>query len=150
MIDELKFLEADLYYKHNIQKYYELSDSLPLIRGIYSDFSQSFINIIRNAIDAMLDSQEKELKIRSYHDHQNIYIEVTDTGCGIKEEDKPKIFEPYFSTKPIRANGKEPVGTGLGLHMVKLLLEPYKANITFSSRPGQTTFTIAIPYQELQ
>lgn len=150
LIDELKFLEADLYYKHNIQKHYELSDSLPLIRGIYSDFSQSFINIIRNAIDAMLDSQEKELKIRSYHDHQNIYIEVTDTGCGIKEEDKPKIFEPYFSTKPIMANGKEPVGTGLGLHMVKLLLEPYKANINFSSRPGQTTFAIAIPYKELQ
>ncbi len=148
--DELKFLDADLFFKHNIKKHYEWNDSLPPFRGVYSDFSQSFINIIKNAVDAMYDSPQKELTVRTYHDHQAIYIEVTDTGMGIKEEEKPQIFEPYFSTKPLKATGREPVGTGLGLHMVKLLLEPYKANITFSSRPGRTTFTIAIPYKELQ
>jgi len=148
--DELKFLEADLFFKHNIKKIYELDDSVPLIHGIYSDFSQIFLNIIKNAIDAMYDTPKKELKVRCYHNNENIYIEVSDTGCGIKEEHRAKIFDPYFTTKPMISKGKGPCGTGIGLHMVKVLLEPYKGNITFTSEPDRTTFIITIPYKELQ
>jgi len=78
LTDDLKFLEVDLYFKHNIQKHYELSDSLPFIRGVYSDFSQSFINIVKNAVDAMHDTPKKELTVRSYHDHQAMYLSSSD------------------------------------------------------------------------
>jgi signal transduction histidine kinase len=148
--DELKFLEADLFFKHNIKKHFELDESVPPIKGIYSDFSQSFLNIIKNAIDAMYETPVKELTVKCYYDEDAIYVEVTDTGCGIKDEHKDKIFEPYFTTKPLISNGKGPWGTGIGLHMAKVLLEPYNANITFTSRPNLTTFTISIPYKELQ
>lgn len=144
--EELKFLEADLFFKHNVEKQYSLATDLPLIRGVYSDFSQAFLNIIRNSIDAMFDTDIRKLTVATYHDGQFVYVSFNDTGCGIPQEHLEKIFEPYFTTKKGTEGGNRPVGTGLGLHMVKILMEPYKATIDVSSEPGNTTFVFKIPY----
>lgn len=145
--EELKFLEADLFFKHNVDKQYSLATDLPLIRGVYSDFSQAFLNIIRNSIDAMVDTDLKKLTVATYHDDQFVYVSFNDTGCGIPEEHLEKIFEPYFTTKKGKEGESRPVGTGLGLHMVKILMEPYKATVDVRSRPGNTTFVFKIPYR---
>jgi signal transduction histidine kinase len=146
MFEELKFLEADLFFKHSVEKEYDLCGDLPLIKGVYSDFSQSFLNIIQNAIDAMRSTECRRLTIKTHHDGEFIYVVISDSGCGIPKENLQSIFEPYFTTKSASEDGSRHMGTGLGLHMVKILLEPYGVKIDVKSSPDTTTFTLMVPH----
>lgn len=145
---ELGFLEADPRFKHRIEKEYNFCDSPVLIEGIYSDFSQSFNNIVRNAIDAMHASQAKKLTVATQMDESWIYIIVKDTGCGIPKENIPKLFDPFFTSKPRlgEQKGDEPTGTGLGLSSMHQLLSPYGAKFQIRSEVGKgTEFVIKLP-----
>jgi signal transduction histidine kinase len=146
LTQELKFLEADLFFKHNIEKIYSLSKDVPAIKGVYSDFSQTFLNIIQNALDAMRDSPVKRLTVEVSADQGFIDVRIRDTGCGIPPESLERIFEPYFSTKKDTGAEGRFLGTGLGLHMVQLLMQPYDVRISVQSRPGDTCFALRIPY----
>jgi signal transduction histidine kinase len=145
---ELGFLEADPRFKYRIEKAYNFYDSPVLIEGIYSDFSQSFNNIVRNAMDAMHASQAKKLTVATQMDESWIYIIVKDTGCGIPKENIPKLFEPFFTSKPRlgEQKGDEPTGTGLGLSSMHQLLSPYGAKFQIRSEVGKgTEFVIKLP-----
>ncbi|MBU1881904.1 HAMP domain-containing protein, partial [bacterium] len=144
--DELKFLEADLFYKHNVEKNFNLDAKLPLIAGRYGDFSHAFLNIISNALDAMLESPLHQLTITTKADDKEVSIEVSDTGIGINSENVNRIFVPFFSTK--RRNLKEgiPSGAGLGLPIARKILEPYNAQFEVESELGKgTTMRIRFP-----
>ena len=148
---ELEFFNANLFFKHKIQKKLELKSDLPTFKGRYSDFSQIFNNLIDNAIDAMLNSKQKVLTIKTDYDDNVINLQISDTGCGMDPKTKEHIFEPFFTTK---ANpGAEqaagiPSGSGLGLSMVKTMLAEYNAEIMVDSKEGQgTIFTILLPYK---
>ncbi len=146
----LTFLHADPFFKHRVEKCIELSDSLPEIKGIYSDFSQGFSNLIRNALDAMRNTEKKKLAVKTCLKDNYIHVEIADSGIGIPEKDLDYIFEPYFTTKPAvdEAREGEPAGTGLGLYMVRELLKKYNAEYDIKSRLGEgTTFTIKLPYK---
>lgn len=145
---EVQFFEADMEFKHKIVKELQLDPSLPECRGIYADFSQIFGNIIKNAVDAIRHSAVKKITIATRHDAKNIFIDFTDTGMGITPQDKPHIFEPFFSTKVLKGEGEdEPAGTGLGLHTCQQLITSYHGAITVSSDPHVgTTFTVSLPY----
>lgn len=99
-----------------------------------------FVNLIMNAMQA-LDSNGGIVSIGIFDDPQesnNILVKVSDTGKGIPEDIKEKIFEPLFTTKQ--------VGTGLGLSSCKNIIEQHGGTITVSSTVGRgTTFTIRIP-----
>ena len=149
--EELKFLEADLEFKHNIEKDIQLAKGLPVVRGVYSDFSQSIMNIVRNALDAMWDRDSRKLRIATALDGEGIAVEIEDTGCGIPEEKLDHIFAPFFTTKPVLGKEKEnePTGTGLGLSTARRLLESY--NVTFkvdSVIDKGTKFTLHIPVKK--
>ncbi|MEH6534762.1 MAG: ATP-binding protein [Psychroserpens sp.] len=96
-------------------------------------------NLVKNGIQAIPDDRENpriEVNISSENDMVNITVE--DNGIGISEENKSKVFEPKFTTKTS--------GMGLGLAMVKNIVETYKGNITFTSQQGiGTTFTVTFP-----
>jgi PAS domain S-box-containing protein len=143
---ELRFLEADMFFKHDIAHSVELDPDMPYVEGVYSDFSQSFTNIIRNAMDAMHGRSVKELAVRTSHDADSIYVEIHDTGEGIKEEHLPRIFDPFFTTKDMGGAEGKPAGVGLGLHSCYQLLSPYGVKFNVKSKPGDTTFTIVIPH----
>ena len=147
---ELNFLEADSYFKNNVKKEYQFQAILPLIKSVYSDFSQGLLNIILNAIDAMHESKEKTLTIKTYSDDDFIYIEISDTGCGIPETDIPNLFTPFYTTKPsyIEEGTKRPKGTGLGLFSTYQILKPYGVKFDVKSEVGKgTAFKIKIPIQ---
>ncbi len=149
---ELEFLNANLFFKHKVKKELLLKEDLPLVRGRYSDFSQVLNNLVDNAIDAMYDQEEKRLTIETDYDDQFIIIRISDTGCGMDAETQEKIFEPFFTTKinPTKENPPAgvPSGSGLGLSMVKTLLQAYNAQIKVQSAQGQgSTFSIYIPYK---
>jgi PAS domain S-box-containing protein len=93
-------------------------------------------NLITNALQAMPDGGK--LTIAASRKQDEVQISVQDTGPGISDENKAKIFQPLFSTKA--------KGQGLGLAVVKRLVEAHNGTITFDSEIGKgTTFTIAIP-----
>ena len=147
---ELNFFEANMHFKHNIAKEYQFDKDLPRIKGLYSDFSQSLLNIIGNATDAMFHTPKKELIVRTFSDNGKVCVQVKDTGEGIPPENIPHLMEPFFSTKPRRGENEtsEPVGTGLGLYSAHQLLSKYDAKINIESKIGEgSTFTIAIPCQ---
>jgi PAS domain S-box-containing protein len=153
MEQELEFLYANQFFKNKIEKAFAIQPDLPIIYGLYSDFSQSFVNIIKNGIDAMWDTPVKKMDIRMYHESDYIIIKIKDTGKGIPQEIQDKIFEPFFTTKPKfkDAKGEEPNGTGLGLDSVLSLLKPYSASVTFESEVGKgTEFSIRVPVTQNQ
>ncbi len=147
--NELAFLKLDQYFKHNIEKQYQFAESIPLISGIYSDFSQSFSNIIQNASNAMYSAKEKRLSVQTRMNQKHIEVLISDTGCGIEEEDMEKIFLPGYSTKTAQGYRKtdKPIGRGFGLSLAYLLLMKYNADIEVESKVAVgTTFTVQIPY----
>jgi signal transduction histidine kinase len=109
--------------------------------------TQIFTNLIKNAIDAMPDGGKLTVEIED--DENYTIFHVSDTGKGIKPEDKDKIFEPFYTTKGI---GK---GTGLGLATAYGIVKMHKGKITVDSNTNPeagstgTTFTIKLPkYQD--
>jgi signal transduction histidine kinase len=68
-----------------------------------------------------------------------VVVQITDSGCGIPEEIKHQIFEPFFTTKPAGE------GSGLGLNIVKKIIEKHQGKINVKSCPGRTTFSILLP-----
>lgn len=96
-------------------------------------------NLVKNSIQAISDNQEyPRIEVRVYSENEMVHISVSDNGVGISEDNEIKIFEPKFTTKSS--------GMGLGLAMVKNIVETYKGYITFTSQLGVgTTFTVTFP-----
>lgn len=149
LTQELEFLEANMFFKHQVEKQFSFAENLPTFSAIYSDISQILINIIQNAMDSMWNAEKKEMNIKTSYDEKNIYIEIADSGCGISEKDINKIFDIFFTTKPSDTNkisDDQPVGNGLGLHMVSQLANQYGIKINVQSQIGfGTTFKLSIP-----
>lgn len=146
---EIDFFLANMEFKHKIQKTIRLAENLPVIQGVYSDFSQIFCNIIQNAIDAMKVSGVKELTFLSQFDKEKIIFEFLDSGPGIEPEVQEKIFEPFFSTKEMKDEVKEgeSFGTGLGLYTCAEIIRSYNGRITVGNRKeGGACFTLVVPY----
>jgi two-component system, NtrC family, nitrogen regulation sensor histidine kinase NtrY len=100
-----------------------------------------FNNLIRNAVQAMNDQELKRIELTLDKQDNNYVVHITDNGTGISEELKDKIFNPNFTTK----NG----GMGLGLALVKNIVESSKGKIWFETRLGEgTTFFVELPALE--
>jgi signal transduction histidine kinase len=96
-------------------------------------------NLVKNAIQAIPDLQiEKQIYIKVKKQNNAVLIQVIDNGSGIDAQNIPRIFEPKFTTKTS--------GMGLGLGIIKNIIENYKGTITFESEIGiGTTFTVTLP-----
>ncbi|MCK4312004.1 MAG: HAMP domain-containing histidine kinase, partial [Candidatus Cloacimonetes bacterium] len=111
------------------------SDNDCFISFDQTHFYQIITNIVQNAIDASPENNEIKLKISNEQD--SVIIHIIDKGKGITPENLPRIFEPYFT--------KKKKGTGLGLALVKKLIDVNKASINVQSEPGKgTVFKIRI------
>lgn len=97
---------------------------------------QAFLNLILNAIQAMPDGGV--LTVQSTLANSAVYITISDTGVGISEENRKKLFRPFFTTKRS--------GTGLGLAITYRIIENHRGVIDVASEPGKgTRFTVKIP-----
>ncbi|MBW4620500.1 MAG: cyclic nucleotide-binding domain-containing protein [Cyanosarcina radialis HA8281-LM2] len=114
---------------------------LPKIMAYGSELNQVWTNLIDNAIDAIATSGV--IEIATTCDRDNIRVQITDSGAGIPTEIQSRIFEAFFTTKPV---GK---GSGLGLEMVRRIVENrHRGTISFTSNPGKTTFVVCLPFSE--
>ncbi|HAH57822.1 MAG TPA: histidine kinase, partial [Bacteroidales bacterium] len=116
----------------------------PLVQLDWDQMTQVFTNLIRNAVEAMPEEGGK-IRIIVEEKDTEVVVHLQDAGMGITEENKAKLFTPFFTTKPI---GK---GTGLGLPIIYGIVKMHKGNITFTSNADPqkgatgTTFTITLP-----
>lgn len=150
---ELEFLDSNLEFKHNVEKECQFDENLPQIYAVYSDFSQSIMNVLQNAIDSMYKRDTKKLSVITQQDDEKIIVIIKDTGCGISEENYIKLFDPFYTTKPNldEKKGDEPTGTGLGLSTVHNLLTPYGVKIEVISELNiGTSFILRIPSKVTQ
>jgi signal transduction histidine kinase len=79
------------------------------------------------------------LEINVFRQDTQVVIQTTDSGCGIPTDIQARIFEPFFTTK---LPGE---GSGLGLDIVRKIIDKHQGTITVDSVPGKTTFTVYIP-----
>ncbi len=110
---------------------------VPAILCYPEELNQVWTNLIYNAIQAM--NNRGTIKIAVCKKNNQIVVQITDSGAGIPPAIKPKIFEPFFTTK---ATGE---GSGLGLHIVKKIIDKHQGQIEVESQPGQTTFSVWLP-----
>ncbi len=139
--DELNLYQADLFYKHRVEKEFHLIPGLPPIHGRYVDFSQSFRNFVDNALEAMVDSSRRVLTVITLFQDNCRVVRIGDTGCGIPPSVQAHLFEPFFSTK----GTIEKPRAVLSLFMARRLLKPYGGDIMIESQPGQTWVTVYLP-----
>ncbi|MCD6567586.1 MAG: PAS domain S-box protein [Dehalococcoidia bacterium] len=101
------------------------------------------LSLLSNALDAVAESERKEIRIEVQHTDQSVLLAVSDTGCGIPPQDMERIFDPFFTTKP---TGK---GTGLGLSLCQSIIAEHQGKITCQSEPDiSTTFTVLLPIEK--
>jgi signal transduction histidine kinase len=111
------------------------------VEGDYEQLMRVFNNLIRNAIQAIPEEQDGIVEVKLSRDGQNFVVSVKDNGTGISDEVIDKIFVPNFTTK----SG----GMGLGLAMVKSIVESVSGRIRFETTRGVgTTFYVSIPVRK--
>ena len=115
-----------------------MSDEMMLLNIDKNQLSQVIINVVINAVAAM--NGKGTLTFRTYRQKatHEVYLEISDTGLGIPEENLEKIFTPLFTTK-VR-------GIGLGLAVSKKTIETHEGSIEVESEVGKgSTFTVRLP-----
>lgn len=118
-----------------------LDDHCPAAQADADQMSQVMINLIMNALHAMGDGGT--LRVGLEPEQGGIKLTVADTGHGIPKDALPRIFEPFYTTKEF---GK---GTGLGLTVVKGIIEEHQGSLTVDSEEGRgTRFTIVLPQSQ--
>ncbi len=140
--DVLDGLETVLTLYHNQLKHgvevIKNYETLPIINCYPDDLNQVWTNLIHNSIQAM--DQKGILTITAKHGDQYIFVSFADNGCGIEPDIQDKIFDPFFTTK------KQGEGSGLGLDIVKKIVEKHGGIVTFTSELGKgTVFTVKLP-----
>lgn len=139
MIDQVIHLQKETY----TGKITFSCDENLLIWFDPSYLNRTLTNLLKNAVQAIPDDIEGEISVMVEIMFDQVVISISDNGSGIAEEQKSKIFMPYFSTKVI--------GMGLGLPIVKSMVESGGGEISFSSTVGMgTTFTIKLPLNNFE
>ena len=120
----------------------DVSADLPPVMVDRSRFKQILYNLLSNAVKYTPDHGQIRLDVRREGDR--ILITVKDTGCGIPSEDVPKLFQEFYrSSDPINQEVK---GTGLGLALVKRIVEAHQGRIWVESEQHKgSTFHVSLP-----
>jgi len=131
----LNIVWNELKYKVTVNK--ELS-AIPLTKCNPGQLNQVIMNLLVNAVHAI--EKQGAISIKTWCDGEWIHISISDTGCGIPNENLNKIFDPFFTTKEV---GK---GTGLGLSITYDIVKKHNGKINVQSEVGKgTTFIIKLP-----
>jgi signal transduction histidine kinase len=124
-----------------VEKNFHFPAGLPSIHGHYIDFSQSFRNLVDNALEAMEGGDIRKLTVKTALEKDRVILRVGDTGVGVPPEIHQRLFEPFVTSKA----HYNPPHAGLGLFMARRLLAPYGGEIEVESKPGETWVTVILP-----
>jgi len=136
-LDSTINLAGNEFVGHNVQVIKQYGQ-VPDIECLPSEINQVLLNLLLNAVQAV-DGQGT-VTVRTGSEDDRVWLEVSDTGCGISPEHLKHIYDPFFTTKPVGT------GTGLGLSITYGIVRKHSGQIDVQSQPGQgTTFHIVLP-----
>ncbi|MGO9146985.1 MAG: ATP-binding protein [Desulfomonilia bacterium] len=119
------------FKKVNVERYFE---SIPILRGDPVLLQQAFMNMLINSAQAIEDKGIIKVECKPISGMgRQIMVSISDNGCGIPEEDLPRLFDPFFSTK------KAEDGTGIGLSLAYWIIQDHGGRITVDSAFGSGT-----------
>ena len=138
--DTLALRDYDLRMSQ-IRVHLDLASELPEVPADPHQLQQVFLNLINNAVDAILETgTEGDLHVRTGAEANQVFVELTDSGPGVK--DPSRVFDPFYTTKPV---GK---GTGLGLSICYGIITEHGGRILVKNAPERgATFRIELPIQ---
>jgi PAS domain S-box-containing protein len=142
LIEQTLFLNSNLLKMDGVKVETKLDPDLPDLLGSEDQLQQVFMNLVSNASEAMGGGRGGVLTIETRHllREDKLQINFSDTGCGIPEENYPKLFEPFFTTK------KKGKGVGLGLSVAYGIIQEHQGSIYVKSKVGQgTAFQVKLP-----
>lgn len=142
-IEEVLLLIGHDLKKHNIDIQRDFPKEFPVVLGDKKQIQEVLFNIIRNAVQAMEKADSGMILLSGFAEDGRVVVRIGDNGPGIPPEQTDQIFNPFYTTK-------EPgQGTGLGLFIVKRLVERHKGTIDVESPAGGgTTFTLKFPLHQ--
>jgi len=118
----------------------DIDRDLPPVNGFSGELNQVWANLIDNALDAVSDGGRVD--VSAHRQDSVVLVRVVDDGPGIPAAIRDRIFDPFFSTKPVGA------GMGLGLDIARRLVVRHSGQIELDSKPGRTEFVITLPVAE--
>jgi signal transduction histidine kinase len=153
-MDQAQFQEIDIHdgldstlkifshrTKNGIEVHRDYDRSIPKIQAYAGELNQLWTNLIDNALDAM--NGAGVLTVTTRGRGSEVTVTIGDTGAGIPDDIRGKIFEPFVTSKPA---GK---GTGLGLETAhRVVVNRHQGRITVDSKPGNTRFTVTLPVRQ--
>ncbi len=132
----LKLVRNEIKYRCEVHKNF---GEIPPVSCYPGQLNQVFANLLVNAAQAIPEKGDIFIETEATDTH--VVIRISDTGVGIPPENLPKLFTPFFTTKPTG------IGTGLGLAISYRIIQRHKGTIEATSREeGGTTFTIRLPF----
>jgi two-component system, NtrC family, sensor kinase len=135
----LNVVNNEVKYKADVIKEY---GDLPPVQCIPSEINQVVMNLVVNAAHAM-GAERGKISVRTGVENESAWIEVSDNGSGIPKDVLPRIFDPFYTTKPV---GK---GTGLGLSLSYGIVQRHCGKIDVQTELGQgTTFRVLLPLKQ--
>lgn len=135
----LRMAQTEIRHRAQIVRAYE---AVPLVAGSAGRLGQVFLNLIVNAAQSIREGNQADntVRVATKTEDQRVVVEIADTGSGIKSEDLPQLFTPFFTTKP------PGVGVGLGLPICQRLITAMGGSITVASEVGKgSTFRVVLP-----
>jgi signal transduction histidine kinase len=114
----------------------DIPDDVPRVHAVGAELNQVWMNLIDNAIDAM--SKGGHVTVRAARERERVLVCIIDDGPGVPESIRHRIFDPFFTTKGVGE------GTGLGLDIVRRLLQRHEGDISLESAPGHTEFQVRL------
>jgi signal transduction histidine kinase len=136
LVEDCLVLLRPLLRKKHVQLHTELANGLPSCRLDVNQLKRVIVNIVLNSIEAISD--HGTLQVSTTSRTGRVQIAVRDDGEGVREEDLPRVFDPYFTTKSS--------GSGLGLPLSKMIIEQHEGTILIESRLGEgSVVTVSLP-----
>jgi signal transduction histidine kinase len=118
----------------------DIPDDLPRAHAVGAELNQVWMNLMDNALDAV--SVGGRVRVSASRELDSVVVRIVDNGPGIPPEIQGRIFDPFFSTKGV---GK---GSGLGLDIVRRLLQRHEGEVALESAPGRTEFQVRLPVEK--
>jgi nitrogen fixation/metabolism regulation signal transduction histidine kinase len=118
-----------LYEQSGTRIQASLGKNLPLVRGDADRLRQVIHNLLQNAQDALFGSSDPKIEVTTELSAGQVWLRISDNGCGFPDAIIKGAFEPYVTTKP--------KGTGLGLAIVKRIIDEHHGTVTIENRPGK-------------
>ncbi|MBX2946036.1 MAG: GHKL domain-containing protein [Cyclobacteriaceae bacterium] len=135
LIEKVATLMKPDIKKHNIQFTYSCSSDYLTIQADEEMIEQVLINLLKNAVEALSETEKPTLELRGEYDESSVKILVIDNGAGIIKEAIDKIFVPFYTTKK--------TGSGIGLSLSRQIMQMHNGSINVESAPDvMTVFTL--------